>query len=308
MAQIFPEEWKQSKLILLQKGESRIRSPAAYRPISLLDTQGKLYEHLILNKLNEELDRTGGLSNYQFGFRKGRQTVGAIAEWLKKALEAADYAPNNRKLCAVITLDVRNAFNSASWQIILDRLKKRGIEKRLMRLIASYLSDRKLILEADNQVKTVEINSGVPQGSVLGPTLWNILYDDLLETKMAEGTKLIGFADDLAMVVVAKTEEALMNTANTSLIRVLNWMKKNKLQLAPHKTEAILLTTKRKISEIHFNLEDVEIKLSKTIRYLGVWLDTKMKFGEHIDKTVTKASRTLAVLASTSKCRWTKSF
>lgn len=57
------------------------------------------------------------------------------------------------------------------------------------------------------------------------------------------------------------------------------------------------MTTKRKISEIHFNLEDVEIKLSKTIGYLGVWLDTKMKFGEHIDKTVTKASKTLAVLS-----------
>ncbi|XP_030768120.1 uncharacterized protein LOC115891722 [Sitophilus oryzae] len=132
----------------------------------------KLYEHLILIRLNEELDRIGTLSARQYGFRKGRQTIHAIEHVLLIARQAADYAPNNRKLCAVITLDVQNAFNSASWQIILDEMQKWGISSSLTNMVASYLSERTILIEDDTAKRHINVTSGVPQVSALGVSAW----------------------------------------------------------------------------------------------------------------------------------------
>lgn len=294
----FPEKWKKAKLVLLQKPNKPLENPASYRPICLLDIEGKLYEHLILARLKQELVRTGDLSQRQFGFRKGRQTVDAIKQVIEIARKAAAYSNAHRRLCAMITLDVRNAFNSASWQLILEELRRRGIEESLTSIIASYLSKREIIMETEDTCKTREVNSGVPQGSVLGPTLWNILYDELLETELPDGATLFGFADDVALVVVAKHEETLMNITNTAIQRVVNWMNSRKLELAPEKTEAVLLTTRRKIQPIKFTVEGVTVSVSPAIKYLGVWLDTKLTFAEHVKKITEKAEKTTVALSS----------
>lgn len=295
---MFPMEWKQATLMLLRKGDKPVESPSSYRPLCLLDVEGKLYEHLILGRLKSELERTGGLSERQYGFRENRQTADAIWEVMRIARDAGNYSWRYRRLCAIITLDIRNAFNSASWQNILDDLRNRGIDESLIGIVADYLSQRSIILEAEGRIKKRPVNSGVPQGSVLGPTLWNTMYDGLLKMEQPEGVNLIGFADDIALVVVAKGEEALMNKANESLRRITDWMEEKGLQLAPEKTEAALLTVKRKIGPIRFQIQNVTVQPSNAIKYLGVWLDTKMVFAEHVRKTIEKAEKTTVALAS----------
>lgn len=294
---IFPAQWKMAKLILIPKGNRVADDPSAYRTISLLDVEGKMYELLLLAKLEKEIERTGGLSNNQYGFRRGRQTIDAITRVLDIAKEADSFSWKYRRLCAVLTLDVKNAFNCAEWDQILEILYKRGMDNSLICVLNSYLSERKIVLEAKDGKKVMEIKRGVPQGSILGPVLWNLLYDDLFRLNLPEEVTLIGFADDVAMVVVAKTEEKLMVRANSALGMVSAWMKGRHLELAPNKTEAVLLTRKRKIAPIEFELEGTCIRLSKVVKYLGVWLDTKFTFSEHITKIVEKASKTVTGLS-----------
>lgn len=290
----FPAQWKKAKIVLLRKGDKPLDNPSSFRPICLLDAEGKLYEQLLRERLNAELIRTGGLSPNQFGFRKGRQTVDAI----NKIIDIAQDATDRHSLCATITLDVRNAFNSASWQHILETLRSRGISESLISIISSYLSDREILLEAEGNTSAVKISSGVPQGSVLGPTLWNILYDPLIAMEMPEGVTLVGFADDVAVVVTARNESLLMSLACRALQRVANWMESRKLRLAPEKTEAVLLTKRRKIMPISFELLGSTIEVGKAVKYLGVWLDTKLSFAEHIKQTIVKAEKTVTALAS----------
>ena len=91
-----------------------------------------------------------------------------------------------------------------------------------------------------------------------------------------------------------------MNDADTATLRIIKCMRVRKLELARHKTEAVLLNTRRELSPISSKIQDAMIVLSKAIKLLGVWLDSKLNFAEHVDRTTRKAERTMTALAGTS--------
>lgn len=115
----------------------------------------------------------------------------------------------------------------------------------------------------------MEIYGGVPQE----PELRNLLYNGLFEVELPRETTTVGFADGGAVVVTAKTEEELMNNANYALRGVDVWMQSKHLQLSPDKSEVVLLTHKRKLKCIQFDLNGILIKSKTTTKYLGVWID-----------------------------------
>jgi hypothetical protein len=195
--------------------------------------------------------------------------------------------------CALITLDVENAFNTAPWAGIVEALRKRNTSEYLISLIQSYLTDRSL--EVDEQT-TIGVSCGVPQGSVLGPTLWNVLYDGMLGLELPEGLRLIAFADDLAVLVTAKTEQELMSLANYALERVVGWMEETGLKLAVQKTEAVLLVGKRRPGNVKFQIGGEEILPATSLKYLGVRMDRAMTFVPHVEEVAAKAEKMVAVL------------
>ncbi|KAH8347591.1 hypothetical protein KR067_008171, partial [Drosophila pandora] len=128
-------------------------------------------------------------------------------------------------------LDIKNAFNSANWSRTLEALKRRNIPRYLLRMVDSYLSNKSLLFDTNERHKEREVTAGVPQGSVLGPLLWIAMYDGVLRIPMAEGTSVIGFANDLLRAI--EKVEAWLSTAG--------------LQLAQHKTEAVLISSRKKV-------------------------------------------------------------
>lgn len=188
---------------LLRKGDP------SYRPISLLVNMGKLYERLIQHRLVEEIQRLGDLSDRQYGFRKQRDTIDAVKRIVERAGKARDGTWRTRKIAALVTFDIRNAFNTANWRLIAREAVKMGVDPTLVAVIQSYLSDRELVVAEEIYTGRRNMTNGVSQGSVLGPLLWNILNDGVLRLDMLDGVKLIGFADDISMLAVAKTEGSL---------------------------------------------------------------------------------------------------
>lgn len=154
-------------------------------------------------RIAENLTGENKLSDCQFRFRKGRSTTGALAAMMDVMNKAASGPLRKRELCTVVALDVANALNTARWDEIKEVASRKGLPDYLIGFIDSYLNGRSLIY-GNNRNRSVTY--GVPQGSVLGPLLWNIMYDDLFKLELdgyylhKPSTTLVGFADDVAVV------------------------------------------------------------------------------------------------------------
>lgn len=293
----FPNRWKKQKLVLLRKGDKPLDRTSSYRPICLLDTAGKILEGLILQRINLHLQEHRNLSANQYGFKKNCSTVDAIEETVKAAKEAREKGGRKKGFCTLIALDIQNAFNSLRWSDILNSMAEREFPVYIRKLVASYLSNRIIRFEGKEWTIQEEMSCGAPQGSRLGPFFWNLVYDSFLEMKLTRGARIIGFADDAILIVEAENEIQLELRMEENISRVKTWLESRELKMAVHKTEALLVTKRKKYRNPKLEIEGMTIEWKNKITYLGVEIDRNLSFGPHINKVALKASKTIGNLS-----------
>lgn len=295
---VFPRDWKNQRLVLINKKSNNTNAPPTYRPLCMLDTAGKLLERLIKSRLAVAIQTAGGLSCRQYGFRKGRSTVNAIEEVVSTFNKAQQGNHYSRKIMLLVTLDVKNAFNSARWPDILTALTDVfKIPNYMLRVLHSYLQDRTLIFETNEGQCRKVIQGGVAQGSILGPELWNILYDGILRMEMPDDVFMVGYADDIAAVISTRNTEEAQRKVNQVMRRCNSWLHKHGLTLATEKTELLLLTRRQINTEVMFRVNNQDICTKTEVKYLGIYLDTKMSFWEQIKRSSEKASKAVCNLS-----------
>lgn len=295
----FPTIWKRQKLVLLPKEGKPLEDPSSYRPLCMIDTCGKLLEGIICRRLEECIDSAKGLSETQYGFRKNRSTIGAIKaviDTAKEAIEGKIWKNGSKEYCVVVTLDVKNAFNTAKWGNIVNALSRLSIPTYLLAMVRDYFSNRVLVYDTNVGIKEHEVTGGVPQGSVLGPLLWNVMYDGVLRLSLPERVKIIGFADDIALVIVAKTVDEAKTVTEGSVCVVRTWLASMGLTLAEQKTEAVLITSRKKTEYIRLHIGGCEINTKDSLKYLGVMIDNRLSFRQHLEYVRVKAVDTCNAL------------
>ncbi|XP_060665478.1 uncharacterized protein LOC132797741 [Drosophila nasuta] len=253
-----------------------------------------------LHSLEEAILVNGNLSPNQYGFRKARSTVDAIEKVVgiaSNAIAGTRWKGGQKKYCLMVTLDIRNAFNSARWNCILRALDAFKVPRQLLKIIRSYFSSR--VLKYDTSVRTEEyiVTGGVPQGSVLGPLLWNAMYDGILRLDLPTGANLIGFADDIALLVVAKELEVAESNCNRAIDCIGTWLLSVGLELAPQKTEAVLISSRKKVETAVVKVGAAHITSKRTLKYLGVTIDSRLSFREHLQEVGRKAAVTNRALS-----------
>lgn len=287
-------QWKQAKLVLLHKETGKpIDLSSSFCLICQLNTPRKLLEGLILHHVEAHLDARDGIRRTpnQFGFRRGIGTETAVECVLSVVRWAAGCPGHRRKLCVLVTLDVKNAFNSLGWPIIDEALRMKNTPESLVRILRSWLSDRSWLVSEELAERPVSCD--VLQGSVLGPTLWNVAYDILLSL----GVQLVGFADDLAVVGRAATAQQLEKRMNPALWDIDRWMSSHGLELAHHKSEALMMTKRLAYTRPRLTISGHTISIKDDIRYLGVRLNTRLTFSTHVRTVAEKAITSATALS-----------
>lgn len=192
-----------------------------------------------------------------------------------------------------MSLDVANAFNTVPWVQVDAALQSKGVPTYLIRTIRSYFDMRTI----QTDVGPHDVTAGVPQGSVIGPLLWNVFYDSLMRLDFPQGVHIVCFADDAAIVATGHTTRLLENAMNDSLSMVADWMDSHGLIISSTKSAAVMLTTKRGYVKPTFLYKGVQIELREHTRYLGLELSLVLGFRKHIETASEKATKTASALS-----------
>jgi ribonuclease HI len=295
----FPNLWKSASVIILRKpGKESYSEAKSYRPIGLLPVMGKILEKLMVSRLRWHL--LPKMSTSQYGFMPQKSTEDSLydlMQHLNKKLSA-------KKLTTLISLDIEGAFDNAWWPAIKLRLAEERCPLNIRRLMDSYLSQRSVRVRYAGEEVIKETNKGCVQGSIGGPTLWNLLLDPLLKELKKEGVYVQAFADDVVLALDGDTAQEVQTQANAALARVQRWGVENKLRFAPHKTKALLITNKLKHDTPHLTMGGVEIAMSRELKLLGLWIDDKLTFNTHAGYICRKALNIYGQLSRAAKISW----
>ncbi|KAJ8714775.1 hypothetical protein PYW07_003000 [Mythimna separata] len=288
----YPKRWKIGECIFLHKAGKNYRDAKSYRPITLLNIMGKLHERLLLSRLRQTADRLQ--PPFQHGFTKNRGTGTQIlrtGKFITDALEA-------KESVAMVLTDLSKAFDSINHEGLAKKLQTADIPNNIIQVIENYLSGRKIygrFRTTNGDEKPVP--HGVPQGSILGPVIFNLYVHDVWDHRdHIRGLKLSQYADDLCILNRSADPNSATHRAGWAAETIIDYYHRWGLKCNVDKTECAMFTHKRKYRRT-IRIKDEVIEYKNSIKYLGVHLDKTMTMGKQTDYVVQKVRKARGALA-----------
>ncbi|KAL8587797.1 hypothetical protein ACOMHN_021015 [Nucella lapillus] len=281
-----PQDWKHALVQpVYKKGD---RSTAAnYRPISLTSVCCKVMEHIVRTGITNHLENCGILSDHQHGFRKKRSCETQLILTLNDLAEEI----NQNGQTDTILLDFAKAFDKVPHHRLRMKLHHYGIRGKTLDWVANFLANRTQQVGVEGEKSTIgHVTSGVPQGSVLGPTLFLAYINDLGNNIKA---KVRLFADDTILYRNIKHQQDA-DELQTDLKTLETWEKKWQMEFNVTKCNVLSMTNKRKKIPPKYTLHGHILEQVPSAKYLGVEIHEKLHWGNHIHSITARANRTSA--------------
>lgn len=292
---IFPDLMKISLIKPVHKKDSKLET-TNYRPIALLPTASKIFEKAMCNRVYTFCEKFKLFDESQNGFRKKRSTSLAVFKYIQTALNII----NNKQYAVGILIDLSKAYDRVQYNILLDKLYNMGIRDISHKWFASYLTNRKQLVELEYynierkeiikvQSDAVDINASIPQGSVIGCLLFLIYINDL--PKSIDDPSVL-FADDMSILTSCTNNQELNENLHTILNNIINWLEEHNLQINFKKTKLIpFYPSQKKPIDINFQFNDIKLDSINNFSLLGLNIDTNINWKKHIEKLNSKLSK-----------------
>lgn len=275
-----PNIWKQTRVSFIPKpGKKSYFTVKDFRPISLTSFLLKTLERLVDTYIRQNILINRPLHRRQHAYTVGKSTETAlhsVVNYIEKAFEAKETVIGS-------FVDIEGAFNSTTRNSIENAMSKQGIPITIARWVTESLSDRCVLSEWNGKTVKGRVSEGCPQGGVLSPLLWIMVSDELLHVLEAERIHAAAYADDFVILVKGKYEEVLPDLMERALQKVRQWCGSKSLGVNPDKTEIVLFTRKYKSRvKKKISFYGKIIPYATGVKYLGVYLDKKLNWGQHL--------------------------
>lgn len=288
----FPQSWKIARVIPIAKPGKDKSDPKNYRPISLLNTIGKIFEKLLKIRIDNFVVENNIIIKEQFGFRVQHSTVHQV----HRIIDFITTNRNEQKSTGMVLLDLKSAFDSVWIKGIIFKLLNLGFPIYLLKILKSFLSNRKFFVQILNvNSNTKEVKSGVPQGAILSPLLFNLFINDVPK----ENCQIALFADDMAVFTSDQLGAPILRKIESDLILISQFLNKWKLELNTNKCEAIFFTRNRaprKLPNRSLILNGANLEWKTSVKYLGIVLDKRITLKTHIEFILNKCNNVVKLL------------
>jgi hypothetical protein len=282
----FPRRFRCAEVVVLAKAGKTgkiVHTPGAYRPVALLCAIGKVMEKTMSERIAAAAERYNLLPEGQMGNRPGRSTELAI----HMVTEAVYTAWKHGATMSLLQLDIKGAFDAVNHIRLLDTLRKAGFPMWVVRWIRSYLETRTARLRFDGETtEPFDLPTGVPQGSPLSPILFILYIASLYEAIKVDGIKVVGFADDTNLLSYSNDIDANCRRLESAWKQCEAWARTRGMEFAPAKSELL-----------HFTRVE-------SARFLGVWLDRKLRWTRHLKQLKTKLATQQFALTKLAASTW----
>lgn len=291
---IVPKALKKAVVLpIYKKGKKDILDN--YRPISLLPVFSKLLEKAVKTRMLQFMNQYEFLSEKQFGYMENLNTEDALLQFLTPIYEDL----NDNKKVAGLFVDITKAFDTVDHSLLLEKLLHAGFRGVILSWFESYLTDRyQMVRVGDTLSSNLHITAGVPQGSVLGPILFLVYINSLCKLKL--NGKLVAFADDTALAYSDSSWSKVYEQINVDVTKLSLWFNLHFMCIS-RKTQAMQFFIKED-KHLHCDPGKIiyhsqlcnkqycsdacfEIEFVNKFRYLGVVLDNRLKYKDHVEQT-----------------------
>lgn len=269
----FPKQWKRAEIILVQKPGKPDTELTSYRPISLLPITSKVFEKILAKHIISSMEDNHQIPPHQFGFRQKHSTIEQVHRVVNQIKSDLD----TKKYCSAVFLDITQAFDKVWHPGLLYKIRK--LIPQHFNVLKSYIENRQFTVKHRGVISSIQsINSGVPQGSVLGPILY-IMYT--YDIPLSSNTTTATFADDTAIMASHEDPYIASQRIQTHLNKLETWLHIWRIKVNETKSTHITFTNRtRNCPPVKLN--DCQLPHVEDIKYLGMHLDRRLTWKKHI--------------------------
>ena len=293
-----PDDWKLAHVTPLYKGTGFKDDRSNYRPISVISHIPKIIEKFVSFMLNKYLFENSLLKNDQFAYVKYQSTVNALHTVVDIALNNI----NNSMLTGIVQLDLRKGFDTINHKILLYKLQKYGINSNCLSWFQSYLNHRKQIVKCNNKLPVpCNLTIGVPQGTILGPTLFILYINDF--STFVDPVICLRYADDTSLVACGKNIIEIQEKLQTGTDKALQWLHNNRLLVNSNKSSCLLLGSRQRLNNLSLNISisGVGLNMCTETKLLRIIIDNSLSWEKQIEHVCSKVSPKIGILYRLSK-------